>query len=202
MRLSAGRRIFPLCDFDLCEVACPRCCYNRVMTDFAKSPNVICNSVETIHSFPKVLLPSQFGAPCLDALTGIAATTQALAGQFLASRFDIAETLRSRFAAAQFHLAETLRGQFVLPRFEALIDIKSITHGIAETLQSYEREMSLYSDVAVLMEQADRVTAAGWIPHPALPIKELVGPETDTGKIAQKAYPSASGDAIRSGAAA
>jgi hypothetical protein len=44
--------------------------------------------------------------------------------------------------------------------------------------------MRPFHDVFVLIGQADRLKDAGWIPHPALPIRDLVGSETDSGVIA------------------
>jgi len=39
--------------------------------------------------------------------------------------------------------------------------------------------MSLFSDVMAKHEQAKRLRLAGWIPHPVLPIDDLVGPTKD-----------------------
>jgi hypothetical protein len=43
--------------------------------------------------------------------------------------------------------------------------------------------MALFGDVLALHEQAARMREAGWLPHPVLPISDLVGPEKDLEKI-------------------
>jgi hypothetical protein len=69
--------------------------------------------------------------------------------------------LRSQFKIAS-GLTEALRSQFQIPSFASQFKIASF--------------------VGVL-QQADRLKEAGWIPHPALPVKELVASKTDTTQL-------------------
>jgi hypothetical protein len=166
------------------------------MVDDAAPPKVIGLSAKRAHSLAEMLLPSHFTAPRLDALSATFGLTETLQRQFAAPRFVGALT---DIESATRGLAETLQKQFAAPLFEAaaLIDIKSATRGIAEMLQGFERSlapfserfkrsMALFSDVAALMEQADHLTEAGWIPHPALPIKTLVGSDTNPHQISER----------------
>jgi hypothetical protein len=75
------------------------------------------------------------------------------------------------------------KSQFKTPTLDALIDVKSVIHPIADALSSFERKLGPFTDLAALMAQADLLKDAGWIPHPALPIKDLVAAETDISKI-------------------
>jgi hypothetical protein len=164
------------------------------MIDDTTPSNLSRHSAGRAQSLADVLLPSQFTLPRFGALfdpsSAIRGFPEALRSQFAAPRFDALSATRG--------LGDALRSQFAAPRFKpALIDIKSATHSIAEMLQGVERSvahfsegversLALFSDVATLMKQADQLTEAGWIPHPALPIKALVGSETNPTQISAR----------------
>jgi hypothetical protein len=141
-------------------------------------------SAKRVHSLAEMLLPSDFTVLRSDALSATSGLAETLRKQFAAPRFVAGLT---DFTSVTRGLAETLQKQFAAPHFEAgLIDIKSATRGIAEMFHGFHRSMALFSDVAALMEQADHLTEAGWIPHPALPIKELVRSDTNQQIISER----------------
>jgi hypothetical protein len=95
---------------------------------------------------------------------------------------------RIRLAAPTLRsIAESLlQSQFKTPTFDALIDVRSQIRPLTDALSSFERRLRPFSDLAARMKQADRLKEAGWIPHPALPVDELVASETDLGKISSR----------------
>lgn len=152
------------------------------MTDDDPKPsNVTAHSAGAAQSLAEVLLRSQLKRPSFDALFEVTACSRGLAetirNQLKIPNLDALFDIRSETST----LAQTIERQFALPSFVA--NITTETRALAETLQSFERNTALFTDLAAVMRQADRLKEAGWIPHPALPIRELVASETNPQQI-------------------
>ncbi|MGD0076554.1 MAG: hypothetical protein ABSD31_19820 [Candidatus Binataceae bacterium] len=68
---------------------------------------------------------------------------------------------------------------------QGFLDLCRIDSDLADQPISYGTGffMFLFSDVMAKHELAARLRAAGWLPHPVLPIDELVGPEKEPQRI-------------------